>query len=52
MIPFGGTFDNTSGDFSFYMDMSGVVEADDEIPSEISGLFGEMRFARSGMSRM
>lgn len=48
VIPFGGAFDNTSGDFSFYMDMSGVAVADDEIPSEIAGLFGEMEVRQIG----
>ncbi len=48
VIPFGGAFDNTSGDFSFYMDMSGVAEADDEIPSEIADLFGEMEVRQIG----
>ncbi|RLE14701.1 MAG: hypothetical protein DRJ28_05285 [Actinobacteria bacterium] len=48
VIPFGGTFDNTSGDFSFFMDMSGVAVAGKEMPSEIAGLFGEMEVRQIG----
>jgi hypothetical protein len=48
-IPFGGSFDNTSGDFSFYMDMSGVAAAaGDEIPAEFDDLFGEMEVRQIG----
>ena len=48
-IPFGGAFDNASGDFSFYMDMSGIAAAAaDEIPAELGDLFGEMEVRQIG----
>ena len=48
-IPFGGAFDNASGDFSFYMDMSGLAEAaGEELPPEIADLFGEMEVRQIG----
>jgi hypothetical protein len=48
-IPFGGAFDNASGDFSFYMDMSGIAAAaGDEIPAEFGDLFGEMEVRQIG----
>lgn len=48
-IPFGGAFDNVTGDFSFYMDMSGVAAAaDEEIPPEFAGLFGESEVRQIG----
>jgi hypothetical protein len=49
VIPFGGSFDNATGDFSFYMDMSGVAAAaGDEIPAEFGDLFGEMEVRQIG----
>jgi len=49
VIPFGGAFDNTSGDFSFSMDMSGAfAAAGDELPAEFGGLFGEMEIRQIG----
>ena len=49
VMPFGGAFDNDSGDFSFYMDMSGVAAAvGDEIPEEFGDLFGEMEVRQIG----
>jgi hypothetical protein len=48
VIPFGGAFDNASGDFSFYMDMSGIAAADEEIPPEFADLFGEMEVRQIG----
>lgn len=49
VMPFGGSFDNASGDFSFYMDMSGVAAAaGDEIPEEFGDLFGEMEVRQIG----
>jgi hypothetical protein len=49
VLPFGGAFDNESGDFSFYMDMSGVADAaGDEIPEEFADLFGEMEVRQIG----
>jgi hypothetical protein len=48
-IPFGGAFDNASGDSSFYMDMSGVAAAGgEEIPPELAELFGEMEVRQIG----
>jgi hypothetical protein len=48
-MPFGGAFDNASGDFSFYMDMSGIAAAaGDEIPAEFGDLFGEMEVRQIG----
>ncbi len=48
-IPFGGAFDNASGDFSFYMDMSGLAEAaGEELPPELADLFGEMEVRQIG----
>jgi hypothetical protein len=41
VIPFGGAFDNASGDSSFYMDMSGLAAAGGE---EIPHLLREVRF--------
>jgi hypothetical protein len=49
VMPFGGSFDNESGDFSFYMDMSGMAAAaGDEIPAEFDDLFGEMEVRQIG----
>jgi len=49
VIPFGGAFDNVSGDFSFYMDMSGVAAASKEdIPPEFADLFGELEVRQIG----
>jgi len=49
VIPFGGAFDNASGDFSFSMDLSGALAAaGDEIPAEMAGLFGEMEVRQIG----
>ncbi len=49
VIPFGGAFDNASGDSSFYMDMSGVAAAGgEEIPPELAELFGEMEVRQIG----
>ena len=48
VIPFGGAFDNDSGDFSFYMDMSGVAASDEEIPPEYADLLGEMEVRQIG----
>lgn len=49
VMPFGGSFDNESGDFSFYMDMSGMAAAaGDEIPAEFGDLFGEMEVRQIG----
>lgn len=49
VMPFGGSFDNESGDFSFYMDMSGAAAAaGDEIPAEFGDLFGEMEVRQIG----
>lgn len=49
VIPFGGAFDNASGNFSFYMDMSGLAEAaGDEIPPELAGLFDKMEMRQIG----
>jgi hypothetical protein len=48
-MPFGGSFDNDSGDFSFSMDMSGVAAAGgDEIPEEFGDLFGEIEVRQIG----
>lgn len=48
-IPFGGAFDNTSGDFSFFMDMSSMAEAaGDELPPEFAALLGEMEVRQIG----
>jgi hypothetical protein len=49
VMPFGGSFDNESGDSSFYMDMSGMAAAaGDEIPAEFDDLFGEMEVRQIG----
>lgn len=49
VMPFGGSFDNESGDFSFYMDMSGAAAAaGDEVPAEFDDLFGEMEVRQIG----
>ena len=49
VLPFGGAFDNESGDFSFFMDMSGVADAaGEEIPAEFADLFGEMEVRQIG----
>jgi len=48
VIPFGGAFDNASGDFSFSMDMSGVAASDEEIPPDIAELFGELEVRQIG----
>jgi hypothetical protein len=49
VMPFGGSFDNASGDFSFYMDMSGIAAAaGDEMPAEFADLFGEMEVRQIG----
>ncbi len=49
VIPFGGAFDNASGDSSFYMDMSGLAAAGgEEIPAEFADLFGEMDVRQIG----
>ena len=49
VIPFGGAFNNASGDSSFYMDMSGLAAAGgDEIPAEFADLFGEMDVRQIG----
>ncbi len=50
-IPFGGSFDNAAGNFSFYMDMSGIAAAaaeDEEIPAEFAELFGDMEVRQIG----
>ena len=48
-IPFGGAFDNASGDFSFYMDMSALADvAGEELPPELADLFGEMEVRQIG----
>ena len=48
-IPFGGAFDNDSGNYSFYMDMSGLAEAaGDELPPEFADLIGEMEVRQIG----
>lgn len=48
-MPFGGAFDNASGNFSFYMDLSTMAEAaGDEIPPEFAELFGEMEVRQIG----
>jgi len=49
VIPFGGAFDNASGDFSFSMDLSGpMAAAGDELPAELAALFGEMEVRQIG----
>lgn len=49
VIPFGGAFDNASGNFSFYMDMSSIADAaGDELPPEFADLFGEMEVRQIG----
>jgi hypothetical protein len=49
VIPFGGAFDNASGDFSFYMDLSGMAAAaGDEIPPEFADLLGVMEVRQVG----
>ncbi|MEA2002610.1 MAG: hypothetical protein U9N84_12115, partial [Actinomycetota bacterium] len=49
VIPFGGAFDNASGDFSFHMDMSGMAAtAGDEIPLEFADLLGVMEVRQVG----
>jgi hypothetical protein len=48
-MPFGGAFDNVSGNFSFYLDMSGLAAAaGDEMPPEFADLFGEMEVRQIG----
>jgi len=50
-IPFGGAFDNASGNFSFYMDLSGIAaaaEASGEMPAEFADLFGDMEVRQIG----
>ena len=48
-IPFGGAFDNASGDFAFFMDMSGLADAaGEELPPEFADLFGEMEVRQIG----
>ncbi len=50
-IPFGGAFDNAAGNFSFYMDMSGIAAAaaeDGEITPELAELFGDMEVRQIG----
>lgn len=48
-MPFGGAFDNATGNFSFYMDLSAMAEAaGDEIPPEFAELFGEMEVRQIG----
>ena len=49
VMPFGGAFDNASGDSSFYMDMSGIAGAGgDDIPAEFADLLGEMEVRQIG----
>lgn len=49
VMPFGGAFDNASGDSSFYMDMSGLGTAGGEdVPAEFADLFGEMEVRQIG----
>ncbi|MFV1998809.1 MAG: hypothetical protein ACC654_00440 [Acidimicrobiia bacterium] len=49
VVPFGGAFDNTSGDFSFSMDLSSAMAAaGDELPPEFAGLLGEMEVRQIG----
>ncbi|MCL1595623.1 MAG: hypothetical protein M3132_14845 [Actinomycetia bacterium] len=49
VFSFGGAFDNVSGDFSFFLDMSGVIDAtSDEIPPELAGMFDEMEVRQIG----
>ena len=49
VIPFGGAFDNVSGNFSFYMDMTSIAAAaGDELPPEFADLFGEMEVRQIG----
>lgn len=49
VIPFGGAFDNASGNFSFYMDMTSIAAAaGDELPPEFADLFGEMEVRQIG----
>ena len=48
-IPFGGAFDNASGDFSFSMDMSGLADAaGEELPPEFADFFGDMEVRQIG----
>lgn len=49
VIPFGGAFDNESGDFSFSMDLSGAMAAaGDQLPPEFAALMGEMELRQIG----
>ncbi len=49
VFTFGGAFDNESGDFSFFIDMSGMIDASsDEIPPELAGMFDEMEIRQIG----
>ncbi len=49
VMPFGGAFDNASGDSSFYMDMSGIAGAGgDDVPAEFVDLLGEMEVRQIG----
>jgi hypothetical protein len=49
-MAFGGAFNDATESFSFYMDMSGLIEAmgDEEIPPELEGLFDEMEMRQIG----
>jgi len=49
-IPFGGAFDNASGNFSFSMDLSGIAAAagEEQIPPEFADLLGEMEVRQIG----
>jgi hypothetical protein len=42
-MPFGGSFDHTTGNSSFYMDLGGFAGmGGEEIPAEFADMFGEM----------
>ncbi|HSJ28757.1 MAG TPA: hypothetical protein VLB67_11130 [Acidimicrobiia bacterium] len=42
-MPFGGTFDHSTGNSSFYMDLSGFTGmGGEEVPAEFADMFGEM----------
>ncbi|GMQ84750.1 MAG: hypothetical protein BMS9Abin07_0314 [Acidimicrobiia bacterium] len=48
-IPFGGAFDNATGNFSFSMDLSGIAAAaEDDLPPEFAGMFDEMEVRQIG----
>jgi len=50
-IPFGGAFDNASGNFSFYMDLSAIATAAEEsgeMPPEFAEMFGNMEVRQIG----